>query len=278
MHAVMSNASDLPAAGLLPIHAMTREEARTIRFVLMDIDDTLTTDGKLTAESYAALWALHDAGLKVIPITGRPAGWCDMIARQWPVDGVVGENGALVFHEGAGRKLKAMYHPEAVPNSDQRLLELKDLVLRTFPQARIARDQFSRCFDIAIDFAEEEPVLPLETAARIKDLCVAQGAHAKISSIHVNVWLGNYDKLSMARRFLELQYGYDDARDRGTVLFAGDSPNDEPMFDYFPMACGVANVLRYRHLMRKLPHFIISKESGAGFAECVHALLDRRRS
>ncbi|MEJ5185222.1 MAG: HAD hydrolase family protein, partial [Rectinemataceae bacterium] len=106
----MSNASDLPAASLLPIHVMTREEARAIRFVLMDIDDTLTTDGKLTAESYAALWALHDAGLKVIPITGRPAGWCDMIARQWPVDGVVGENGALVFHEGAGRKLQALYH------------------------------------------------------------------------------------------------------------------------------------------------------------------------
>ncbi|MDR0448042.1 MAG: HAD hydrolase family protein, partial [Treponema sp.] len=69
-------------------------EAAGIRYVLMDIDDTLTTGGKLSAPAYTALWRLHEAGLKVIPITGRPAGWCDLIAREWPVDAVVGENGA----------------------------------------------------------------------------------------------------------------------------------------------------------------------------------------
>src|SRR6202040_2125472 len=68
-----------------------------IRFVLLDIDDTLTTDGRLTAAAYAALEDLSRRGLRVIPVTGRPAGWCDLIARFWPVDAVIGENGAFYF-------------------------------------------------------------------------------------------------------------------------------------------------------------------------------------
>jgi hydroxymethylpyrimidine pyrophosphatase-like HAD family hydrolase len=73
-----------------PVSEMTAEEAGGIRYVLMDIDDTITREGKLLAVSYDALWKLKEAGLAVIPVTGRPAGWCDLIAREWPVDGVVG--------------------------------------------------------------------------------------------------------------------------------------------------------------------------------------------
>ena len=68
-----------------------------IKFLLTDIDDTLTDEGLLGPEAYASMWALHRAGVKVLPITGRPAGWCEMIARQWPVSGVVGENGGFYF-------------------------------------------------------------------------------------------------------------------------------------------------------------------------------------
>jgi HAD superfamily hydrolase (TIGR01484 family) len=261
-----------------PIQDMTAAQARAIRFVLMDIDDTLTTEGKLTAESYAALWELKGAGLVVVPITGRPAGWCDLIAREWPVDGVVGENGAFVFwEEPEGRHLRVITHPNAVRNDAPALAGALGRAQVEVPGCRPARDQFGRLYDIAIDFAEEEPVLPLSAAQKIKAICEAEGARAKVSSIHVNAWMGDYDKLSMAVSFLAARYGYDDARDRGSVLFAGDSPNDEPMFAHFPFACAVANLRRYETLIQNFPAFIATKECGAGFAEIAETLLLRRR-
>ena len=69
----------------------------SLKFLLTDIDDTLTDEGQLGAEAYEALWDLHKAGVHVVPITGRPAGWCEMIARMWPVSGIVGENGGFYF-------------------------------------------------------------------------------------------------------------------------------------------------------------------------------------
>ena len=262
-----------------PISDMTAAQARSARFVLMDIDDTLTTEGKLTAESYAALWKLKDAGLAVVPITGRPAGWCDLIAREWPVDGVVGENGAFAFwEEPQGRHLRAITHPSAVKNDAPALSRVMARALSEVPGCRPARDQFARLYDIAIDFAEEEPVLPLSDALKIKAICDQEGAKAKVSSIHVNAWMGDYDKLSMAIRYLASRFGYDDARDRSSVVFVGDSPNDEPMFAHFPLACGVANVSRYRELIRDLPAFVATKECGAGFAEIADTLLALRSS
>lgn len=259
-----------------PIDELTMKEAETIRFVLMDIDDTLTTDGKLTAESYAALWALRDAGLKVIPITGRPAGWCDLIAREWPVAGVVGENGAFVFWEAAGKRLQAMTHPGAARNTAPRLARVLERALAEVPGCRPARDQFARLYDIAIDFAEEEPILPLESALAIKKICDEEGVRAKVSSIHVNAWLGDYDKLSMTIRYLTARFGYNDERDRGQVVFAGDSPNDEPMFAHFPLTCGVANILRYGKHILCTPTFVTTAEKGAGFAEFARIVLAKR--
>lgn len=247
-----------------------------MKYVLMDIDDTLTTDGKLRPEAYEALWILKDAGLRVVPVTGRPAGWCDLIAREWPVDGVVGENGAFAFWEDKGHRMKSMTHPQAVRNDSPVLRKIESRVLVEVPGCRISRDQFSRLYDLAIDFAEEEPVLGLEAAQKIKAVCDEEGAVAKISSIHVNTWMGKYDKLDMAQRFLAARFGYDPDQDREKVAFAGDSPNDVPMFSYFPMACGVANVLRYGELVAVKPAFISEKENGEGFAEIAGVIVSRR--
>ncbi|VBB38840.1 HAD-superfamily hydrolase, subfamily IIB [uncultured Spirochaetota bacterium] len=258
---------------------MTHQEAKAIRYVLMDIDDTLTTEGKLPAESYAALWELKAADFVVAPITGRPAGWCDLIARQWPVDGVVGENGAFVYWEEPGtRRMKSITHPNATRNDAPPLILARERALREVPGCRVARDQFARLYDLAIDFAEEEPVLHLSDAMKIKRICEEEGLRAKVSSIHVNAWMGDYDKLDMARRYLTERFGYDDARDRGSVLFVGDSPNDEPMFAHFPMACGVANVMRYQSIMKRHPAFIASMEGGLGFAETAQTILEKRRA
>lgn len=259
------------------INELAPDIADNIRFILMDIDDTLTTDGRLLAESYAALWQLKRAGFVVVPITGRPAGWCDLIAREWPVDGVVGENGAFAFWEGEGHKLKTLTHPTAIPNTASLLKDICDSALKQFPGLRIARDQFSRLYDIAFDFAEEEPHLPLTTAIEVKKLCEKHGAQAKVSSIHVNAWLGEYDKLSMAIRFLGERFGYDDETMQGKVVFVGDSPNDEPMFAHFPNACGVANVIRYEKIMKTLPAFVAEQEGGLGFAHIAQTLVEKRR-
>ena len=248
----------------------------------MDIDDTLTREGKLPAASYAALWKLKAEGLVVVPVTGRPAGWCDLIAREWPADGVVGENGALAFWEepaaGAGRLpvLKQRFHPNAVRNDHPALARVRDRALAELPGLRIAKDQFARMFDLALDFAEEDPVLPLSAAARVKEIAEEEGAVAKVSSIHVNVWMGAYDKLSMAESFLADRFGWDPARDLERVVFVGDSPNDEPMFARFPLACAVANIRRYGDLVKRLPAFVASEECGEGFAQIAEILLEKR--
>ncbi|MCL2092659.1 MAG: HAD-IIB family hydrolase [Treponema sp.] len=267
-----------------PISELTNQEARKVAYVLMDIDDTLTLEGKLLASAYNALWKLKEAGLKVIPVTGRPAGWCDLIAREWPVDGVLGENGALAFWEepnpvpGKLPILKTDYHNQAVRNDHPVLEQVKKRAFEEIPDLRVAKDQFARLFDLALDFAEEDPVLPLETAERIKAIAQEEGAVAKVSSIHVNIWMGHYDKLSMAETFLSKRFDWKPGPQGDLeVVFVGDSPNDEPMFKRFPLACGVANVHRYGDLIKHKPAFVASRECGEGFAEIAEILLEKRR-
>jgi hydroxymethylpyrimidine pyrophosphatase-like HAD family hydrolase len=140
----------------------------------------------------------------------------------------------------------------------------------------MAKDQFARLFDIALDFAEEDPVLPLKAAERIRAIAEEEGAIAKVSSIHVNIWMGRYDKLSMAERFLSRRFGWKSGAGDLEVVFAGDSPNDEPMFSRFPLSCGVANVRRYGDLIKRLPAYIASKECGWGFTEIAETILSKR--
>jgi HAD superfamily hydrolase (TIGR01484 family) len=262
-----------------PIAEMTNDEAAGVRFVLMDIDDTLTRGGKLAAEPYAALWVLKEAGLRVVPVTGRPAGWCDLIVREWPVDGVIGENGALAFwEEDAGGRplLRQEFHPNAVRNDHPALERIRRRALAEVPGLRVAKDQFARLFDLALDFAEEKPVLSLEEAEKARRIAEEEGAMAKVSSIHVNVWMGTYDKLAMAERFLSRRFGWQSGSGDREVVFVGDSPNDAPMFARFPLACAVANIRRYKGLLQHEPAFVAERECGAGFAEVVRTILEKQ--
>ncbi len=258
-----------------PFSQLPRADARRLRYVLCDIDDTITTDGKLTADAYTALWRLHDAGLCVIPVTGRPAGWCDLIVRQWPVKAVVGENGAFVYYMQGGRK-QVFTHPSVAHDVADKLCAVRDAVLLGVPGSRVASDQFARIYDLAIDFCEDPPFLSLEDAARIKDICVAMGAEAKVSSIHVNTWFGAYDKLGMTRLFMREILGECDIEQ--TVVYFGDSPNDEPMFGFFPHACAVANIKPFIQSLCHLPAYVTEHEGGAGFAEAAEHLLCIRAS
>jgi HAD superfamily hydrolase (TIGR01484 family) len=264
-----------------PIATFPAETARRIVCILTDIDDTLTTDGHLPAASYAALEKLRGAGLAVVPVTGRPAGWCDMIARFWPVDGVIGENGAFYFrHDPVARKMVRKFIATEAERAANRskLLALGERILSEVPGAAISADQLYREADLAIDFCEDVPPLPRAAVDRIVWLFENAGGIAKVSSIHVNGWFGCYDKLAMTRIFLRERLGLDLDKVRERIVFCGDSPNDAPMFGFFPYACGVANVRDFEGAIAATPAFIASKRGADGFVEIAERILSARAS
>lgn len=244
--------------------------------VLTDIDDTLTHRGQIASTVFAAMEKLRAAGLLVVPITGRPAGWCDLIARQWPVDGIVGENGAFYFRYdmAARRMIRCWADPEPVrADKRARLDKIASDVLAEVPGAAIAADQAYRETDLAIDFREDVEPLGEDAVQRIVDIFARHGATAKVSSIHVNGWFGSYDKLTMTHRLLEEQFGIEAGAAAHCFVFVGDSPNDAPMFAHFANSVGVANLQRFVHRCDALPRWITTGERGAGFAEIAEAIL-----
>lgn len=263
-----------------PLNECPRATLASIRGVLTDIDETVSTQGKLTGPAYGALAALRQAGLLVIPVTGRPAGWCDHIARFWPVDAVVGENGAFwMWHDTKAGKLRTRFiQSEAERAEGRRRLEaVREEVLRAVKGSGIASDQPYRLADLAIDFCEDVPRLPRSDVDRIVAIFEKHGAHAKVSSIHVNGWFGDYDKLTTSRAMMAELFGVDLERDKAAYVFSGDSPNDSPMFGYFPNAVGVANVRDFADAMPHLPGWVTAAHSGAGFVEMAEALIAARR-
>ncbi len=250
------------------------DDAKKIKYILCDIDDTITTEGKLSAQAYASLWNLHDKGYHVIPVTGRPAGWCDMIIRQWPVKAVVGENGAFVYYFDNGQQ-KNFTHPSVSTGDVQGKLEaVKQACLKGVAGCRVSKDQFARIYDVAIDFNEDEPYLGFEAAEEIKNICESMGAVAKVSSIHVNTWFGDYNKVDMTRMFFKEVLNLSESDIKEQVMFFGDSPNDEPMFEFFPNATAVANIKPFISSLKNLPKYIADFESGEGFTDCVNYFLN----
>ncbi|HSA90801.1 MAG TPA: HAD-IIB family hydrolase [Burkholderiales bacterium] len=250
-------------------------DARGVQAVLVDIDETLTTGGKLTAEAYSALERLKRAGLRVVPVTGRPAGWCDHIARMWPVDAVVGENGAFYFFHEDGRLHKRFQDALAVRAEKRARLEaIAARILAAVPGCALACDQPYRETDLAIDYCEDVPALPLEAAERIAELMRQAGLSAKVSSIHVNGWFGEYDKLATAKRLFAERFALELERANRAVVYAGDSPNDAPMFGFFENSVGVANVRRFEQHLAAKPKYVTHSPSGTGFAELAAHLLD----
>ncbi len=244
--------------------------------ILTDIDDTLTTDGRIGANVLEAMQRLRAAGLLVIPVTGRPAGWCDMIARQWPVDAVVGENGAFYFrYDDASRRMIRAFADcdEARALNRTRLQAIAKDVLAEIPGAAISADQGYRECDLAIDYCEDVAALSQDQVGRIVSVFSRHGATAKVSSIHVNGWFGAYDKLTMTKRLLLDQFSLDLNAVPEKFTFAGDSPNDAPMFAFFPNAVGVANLMDHIEGCEALPRWITRAERGAGFVEIAERIL-----
>lgn len=248
-----------------------------IQFLLTDIDDTLTTNGQLTADAYAALSKLKQHGIKVIPVTGRPAGWCDMIARFWPVDAVIGENGGLYYRHTHKKMLRWNYADENTLADYQRKLqmiaaEIKDKV----PKSAISADQFCRIYDLAIDFCEDIPRLSDSEIKQILEIFKSHGATAKVSSIHINGWFGNFNKVTTAKLLLQKEFGLSESEILEKCAYIGDSPNDEPLFENFRHTFGVANIRDFASQIKHLPTYVSPSESGKGFCEIVERIISNK--
>lgn len=265
------------------LSAISKTELTGIKAIFFDIDDTFSGNGhreepRILSEAYDALWKLYRAGVKVVPVTGRPAGWCDMIARMWPVTGIVGENGAFyayIDHEKSPPRLTKKYLESATLRAAnaKRLKALHAAVLRKFPGAKTPSDHLFREFDLAIDYCEDVKRWPEKKVQALLEFCRARGATAKLSSIHVNTWFGKYDKWTCVRRVLTDYFGIDISAEISKVVYIGDSPNDEPFFERMPLTVGVANVQEFLDRMEHGPTYVTEAGGGLGFAEFVNKIL-----
>jgi HAD superfamily hydrolase (TIGR01484 family) len=250
--------------------------ARSVLGVFTDIDDTLTSEGAIDSAALAALERLHAAGIHVIAITGRPMGWSEPFARDWPVDAIVAENGAVaLFSKGGKVRIEYAQDEPTRTHNTRRLGTVAERLLREVPGATLARDSAGRVTDIAIDHSEFTR-LPPQQIDQVVALMSAAGMNATVSSIHINGWFGTHTKLSGARWMLQRLFGrgLEDELDRW--VYVGDSTNDQQMFGHFPLSVGVANLLQFEAQLEVWPRYITQHERGGGFAEVADALLRSR--
>ena len=247
---------------------------RNVRGVLSDIDDTLTVDGVIPSTTLHALQALHDAGLPVIAITGRPMGWSIPLARGTALSAVVAENGAVALWRDEAGELITEYAQDrgTRERNMQRLRVVARRILSEVEGATLARDSDGRVTDIAIDHSEFAHLDPAGIA-QVLTLMRQAGMKATVSSIHVNGWFGEHDKLSGARWIVQRLLRRDLDAEHERWVYVGDSTNDQLLFAHFPLSVGVANLRRFADQLQVWPSWITDGERAAGFEEVARALL-----
>ena len=264
---------------ILPLVDFPPEQARTLVGLLFDIDDTFTYQGKVTSSAYQSLWNLKEHGLKLAAVTGRSAGWCDHIARVWPVDAVIGENGGFYFFMDQNNQVLVkhfMDDEKTRAGHRQQLQNILKEILNQVPKASPASDQPYRETDIGIDCSEDVTQLSTAEITKIKEIFERHQAKATVSSIHVNAHLGEHDKLATTIIMARNLWGLDLAANPHALAFCGDSANDETMFRHFPLSFGVSNIQNFYGLMTYLPAFVAEKEGGHGFQEVAETILQGR--
>ena len=259
-------------ASWLPVRQL---ETTGLHGVFTDIDDTLTSGGKLPAAVYVALERLRDAGFAIVPVTGRSAGWAHMVLHHWPVEAVVAESGGLCLYRDGGGVPRWLHHDDAhrIARDRLRIAEVAQAVLSRIPELALADDNAFRLVDFALDHCETiPPVAPArvdEAIAMFRD----QGLQARASSVHITVWQGDFDKAPMALRYLKEVRGASLPEELRRWLFVGDAPNDASMFAVFPRSVGVANLAPHAGRLPVAPPYLTRASHGEGFVELAEHLL-----
>ena len=269
---------------MLPLTRWPLAARRDVVGVFTDIDDTLTTEGAITPDALQALAGLKAAGLHVIPITGRPIGWCapfmaGAVDTAWPVDAMVAENGAVAFVHGAGSPplpAKRYQQDAATRHANQaRMRAIAAQVAAEVPGVQLSRDSGGRETDIAFDYAEFDRHPP-ETVQQVLAVLQRAGLQTTVSSIHIHGCFGDFNKWQGANWIVRELLGRDLAQELDRWVFVGDSGNDQAMFQHFTHSVGVANIARFVPQLTHLPRYVTQGERGAGFAEVAQALLAAR--
>lgn len=259
---------------MLPVSSFPRDAG--IRGVFSDIDDTLTHEGAVVPDAYAALARARDAGLRVVLVTGRPAGWAEVLASIWPVDAAIAENGGIAFVR-RGRRIERMYFAEGDPAEDaKRLAAVADSVLARFAFARRADDSALRVTDVAFDVGENQQLASDDIDALTAHMR-GLGARTLVSSVHAHAFFHGADKAQMSARIASVLWNESPADTAAHYAFVGDSPNDQAAFAFFTHAIGVANVARYAPVLAPPPRYITPSPGGHGFAEAIAAILSASR-
>lgn len=248
--------------------------------VMTDVDDTLTRDGAIEPQALGALHALHQAQVPVVAVTGRPKGWSEPFARDWPVAAIVAENGAVALRRSSdgrdGLRVDYLQDASLRDHNARRLREVAQRILREVPGSTLAQDSAGRVTDIAVDHSEFTH-LSADAIAKVVAVMRDEGMRATVSSIHINGWFGDHDKWQGARWIVSMLYGRVLEDESSRWLFVGDSTNDQVMFEHFKHAVGVANLRQFADQLKVWPAYLSDHERGAGFADVAHALLRARR-
>ncbi len=254
--------------------APSRADLCQVRYLFTDIDDTLTTDGRLLPQTYQALWDLYHAGIAIVPVTGGSAGWCEHIVRAWPVAAAVGESGAFAAFVRDGRVVFDYWEDGVLQAERQRqhLEAIGEILEATRRPFQLAHDQPFRVADVAIDIAGK----PHDDVEALAHEIRKRGATVAISSIHINTWIGNYDKRSMSERLLRENFGVKPAEVPSLTAFVGDSRNDAPMFGYISNSFGVRNIVPILDKLSHRPQWVSAEPAGIGFADIAGTLLAAR--
>jgi len=261
---------------MLPLDALDPETAARIEGVLFDLDDTVLSHGVLGREAYGALWDLHEAGLRLVVVTGRPASWGEILAMQWPVDAALTENGAVAIVR-EGRKANKVDRCDQGERQRRRarLVDIVAAVAKEAPEVRLADDASGRVSDVTWDIGENATV-PRARIRRIEAIIAEHGARSSCSSVHLHATFDADDKATGAVRLLAERFGVDVTVARARHAFVGDSGNDRACFAAFETTFGVANVAAHLGTLTRTPRFVAPSPMGQGFAEIARALLRRR--
>lgn len=246
---------------------------KEIKWVLTDVDDTLTWQGELPPDTLIALSQLQQAGIKVVAVTGACAGWCDHIAQLWPVNAVLGENGAFTLEKRNGAVHLSSQEPlDDIRQQQEKLKHQVIEILKEYPSLNLTLDQPYRLCEVAIDIGQNRPPVNSDIVEEIVGKIHQLGAHATASSIHINAWYGEHSKKNTSLHFLQ-QHGLSHQEIFEQTCYVGDSLNDQQMFETLPLTVGVANILHYWDRLAHKPSLVMTKSGGFGFAQFVQKLL-----
>lgn len=245
-----------------------------IKAIFSDLDDTLTSDGRLPAKVIEAFDQLKKKDFWLVIVSGRPAGWADCLMRLFPLDAMIFENGAgLMLRDGKKVLAHNLASVDSLQDQHRRLTGIFNDLKKQIPHLRLATDQFYRLFDFAIDICEEPPHLSDKEVEQIlKRLDQEKDLTAKLSSIHINYWCGKHTKVTASQYLIESE-GAKRGVKKEQITFTGDSPNDEPLFEFFDYSVGVRNIEKYLPKMKHPPKFITKSDSADGFYELASHLL-----